>query len=261
MIPPISDAYARYHDYLKEHVVAPFFTGRLNRLTTLTLNELMQRKNPYLLKAKNLEFPNDVIRTAVDVFLSSQEETVFGDLMEKFAIFVAADRYDGFKSQRKSVDLEFQRNGHYYIVGIKSGINWGNADQVSKMRGNFADAKRDLRAQGYASVIAVNGCIYGYDNQPLKTHKTDPELNYFKYAGQDFWYFIALDDALYRELIRPIDELARQRDKQYKEAYIAKINQLSAEFMERFVVNGHIDWFLVVDHACKRRRDIRPAVD
>lgn len=83
----------------------------------------MKRKNPYLFKAKNLELASDLVKSIVDAFLSSQEETTFGNLMEGFAIFVSETKYGGFKSKFKSVDLEFERDGMYYIVGIKSGIN------------------------------------------------------------------------------------------------------------------------------------------
>lgn len=144
-----------------------------------------------------------MVKNIVDAFLSSQEETIFGNLLEGFAIHVSQTLYDGFKSELKSVDLEFERDGKYYIVSIKSGTNWGNADQLNKMRDNFKLAREILSERGVSrEIIAVNGCIYGKDRVPFKKH-ADPDKQYYKYAGQEFWRFISDDDNLYREMIAP----------------------------------------------------------
>jgi site-specific DNA-methyltransferase (cytosine-N4-specific) len=61
------------------------------------------------------------------MLFSLQEEGIFGNLMEGFAIYVSKILHNGFKSELKSVDLEFERDDVYYIVGIKSGTNWETA--------------------------------------------------------------------------------------------------------------------------------------
>jgi hypothetical protein len=132
----MTPAYKRYHNYLAEHVITPFYESRLNNLKQLTLHAILKRKNPYLFKAKNIELAGELVRSVVDAYLSSQEETIFGNLLEGFAIFVSQTLHGGFKSALKSVDLEFEHDGAYYIVGIKSGTSWGNSDQVNKMRDN-----------------------------------------------------------------------------------------------------------------------------
>ena len=113
--------YQAYYDYLAEHVITPFYHKRFADLQSLNLNNVLKRKNPYLFKAKNIELAGDLVKGIVDAYLSSQEETIFGNLLEGFAIFVSAKLEGGFKSLRKSLDLEFGRDGKYYIVGIKSG--------------------------------------------------------------------------------------------------------------------------------------------
>ncbi len=188
--------YQELHDYLAAHVVTPFYEIRLNNLNALHLASVLKRKNPYLFKAKNLELAGDLVKSIVDAFLSSQEETIFGNLLEGFAVHVAKTLYGGFKSELKSVDLEFERDDAYYIVGIKSGTHWGNSDQVNRMRDNFKLARELLRERGVTrEVVAVNGCIYGKDRVPFKTH-ADPDKQYYKYAGQEFWRFISQDDDL-----------------------------------------------------------------
>lgn len=113
--------YELYYEFLTKHVLEPFYAKRLNTLNKLTLEGMLHRKNPYLFKAKNIELAGDLVKSVLDAFLSSAEETTFGNLLETFAIYVSSTVDGGFKSKRKSVDLEFQRNGVYYIVGIKSG--------------------------------------------------------------------------------------------------------------------------------------------
>lgn len=165
--------YKAYHDYLAEHVITPFYQVRLNNLNGLKLTGVLKRKNPYLFKAKNIELAGDLVKSIVDAFLSSQEETIFGNLLEGFAIYVSKTLYQGFKSELKSVDLEFERGGTYYIVGIKSGTNWGNSDQINRMRDNFKLARTLLDQRGVrGEVVAVNGCIYGKDRQPFKAIPT-----------------------------------------------------------------------------------------
>jgi site-specific DNA-methyltransferase (cytosine-N4-specific) len=244
--------YQEYYDYLAEHVITPFYNIRLNNLNSLHLTSILKRKNPYLFKAKNIELAGELVKSIVDAFLSSQEETIFGNLLEGFAIHVSKILYGGFKSELKSVDLEFERDNVYHIVGIKSGTNWGNSDQIAKMRDNFKLAKELLREKGATNeIIAVNGCIYGRDRVPLKRH-TDPDKQYFKYAGQEFWRFISGDDNLYREIITPIDKEARQKDEVFKKAYAAKINEMTQDFMAHFISNNQVDWGRLVDYVSKR---------
>ncbi len=208
-----SKRYKLYQAYLAQNVIAPFYRIRLAGLEALRLKAVLKRKNPYLFKAKNIGRANDLVRSIVDAFLSSQEETIFGNLLEGFAIHVSGHLHGGFKSTLKSIDLEFERNDSHFIVGIKSGTNWGNSDQINRMRDNFKTARLLLRERGIThNIVAVNGCIYGKDRVPLKKH-SDTDKEYLKYAGQDFWQFISDDDDLYREIIAPIDQEARQKTK------------------------------------------------
>jgi Type II restriction endonuclease EcoO109I len=244
--------YEDYYHYLAVHVITPFYNTRLMNLNSLNLTAVLRRKNPYLFKAKNIELAGDLVKSIVDAFLSSQEETIFGNLLEGFAIYVSSRLYGGCKSNLKSVDLEFERNGIYYIVGIKSGINWGNSDQIAKMRDNFKLAKTLLLQRDTSlEVQAVNGCIYGKDRSPLKVN-SDPDKTYYKYAGQDFWEFISEDDNLYREIIAPIDHEARQKDEAFKRAYSAKVNEMTQDFMMRFIVDSQIDWGKLIDFVSRR---------
>jgi site-specific DNA-methyltransferase (cytosine-N4-specific) len=71
-------------------------------------------------------------------------------------------------------------------------------------------------------------------------------------AGQDFWNFISGDDELYREIIVPIDQEARQKDEAFKLAYAAKINEMTQDFVNNFMTNNQIDWIKLVDYVSRR---------
>jgi hypothetical protein len=84
---------------------------------------------------------------------------MFGGFLEGLAIHVNSIAYSGRKSSADGIDLEFERDGTYYIVAIKSGPNWGNSRQISKMRDDFNKAKRILRTNAARrNIEAVNGC-------------------------------------------------------------------------------------------------------
>ena len=131
---PISDE--QITAYVEDNI-GTFHDKRLESLNKLRLQDLLQRKNPYLFKSKNLVVVADLIRSLLDAHLSSQEETLFGDFLEGLAIYVAKTVYGGWKSSATGIDLEFAKNETRYIVSIKSGPNWGNSSQVARLKENF----------------------------------------------------------------------------------------------------------------------------
>lgn len=215
-----------------------FHQKRLLRLEQLSLHEILKRKNPYLFRVKNLFTAADLVKSLVDAFLQSQEETMFGDFIEGLAIFISQDVNGGYKSTSLvGIDLEFERKGIYYIVEIKSGPNWGNSSQIKKMKDNFEAAKRLLSDK---NVIAVNGCCYGKDNQPNKG-------SYLKLCGQRFWAFISEDESLYINLIEPLGHKAKEKNEQFQEAYGGILNRFVASFVQDFCqADGRIDWAKLV---------------
>lgn len=220
----------------------------------------MKRKNPYLFKAKNIETAGDLAKNVVDAFLSSQEETIFGDLMENLAIHICRLVYKGKKAEERkfrSVDLIFKRDNKLYIVGIKSGPNWGNSDQVNTMRRNFKRARHILRSENPSTknnIVAVNGCMYGRDNQPHKVNKRDPQLSYYKFCGQAFWELISGDKMLYQRIIQPLDKEAKKRDEAFKKLYAKKINEMTKDILDLFSDDGVLDWTKLVDYISKNHK-------
>jgi len=219
-----------------EKNIGVFHTKRLESINDLKLSEILRRKNPYLFKAKNVLTAQDIVKGLLDAHLSSQEETIFGEFLEQLAIFISGEIFDGVKSSAEGIDLEFERDNIRYIVTIKSGPNWGNSSQVSKMKDNFKRAKRILRTNvSKMNIVSVNGCCYGRDNNPDKGE-------YLKLCGQEFWEFISGNENLYTEIVKPLGHKAKERNQGFLEAYSQIINKFTTEFAKDFCDNGKINW-------------------
>lgn len=227
--------------YIEENLL-PLHTRKLKKLTKLTLKEILERKNPYLFKAKHVTTASEFIGSVLGAFLSSQEETQFGGFLERLAIFICGKVYGGHKSSATGMDLEFERNGILYVVTIKSGPNWGNSGQIEKLRTNFIKAKRILNTNtSKKNIVAVNGCLYGRD---LPEDRGD----YLKLCGQRFWEFISGRKNLYTDIIEPLGSRAKERKEEF-EVELGKVtNRLTKEFLDRFCLpDGTIRWKEVVE--------------
>jgi len=223
-----------------EQNIGNFHKGRLDSIKRLKLSNILLRKNPYLFKARNILLAQDLVRILLDAYLSSQEETIFGNFLEGLAIFVNQKVYNGWKSSTQGIDLEFNRDNIRYIVAIKSGPNWGNSSQIRKMQDDFRKAKQTIRtSNSNLHVIAVNGCCYGRNAKPDRG-------DYFKYCGQKFWEFISGNPDLYLKIIKPLGYSAREKNDEFQEEYAQMVNKFTLEFSEKFVINGEIDWNALV---------------
>ncbi len=220
-----------------EQNIGTFHQKRIAGLNELKLGKVLSKKNPYLFKAKYILTAQDIIKSITDAYISSQEETIFGDWLEGLAIFINEKVYRGKKSGIPGIDLEFDKEKIRYIVTIKSGPNWGNSSQVQKLSADFKTAKKTLRtSNSRMNVVAVNGCCYGRDNNQDKG-------DYFKYCGQKFWEFISGDSELYIEIIEPLGHNAKEKNDEFIKSYSQMINIFTKEFSNKFCnTAGEIEW-------------------
>ena len=220
-----------------EQNICIFHQKRIQSLDSLKLSRVLRRKNPYLFKAKYVLTSEQIIKGLVDAHISSNEETIFGDWLEGLAIFICSKVYDGMKSGITGIDLEFDHSGTRHIVTIKSGPNWGNSSQISKMISDFKLAKKTLRtSNSKLNIVAINGCCYGKDSNPDKGE-------YYKYCGQQFWEFISGESSLYTDIIEPLGHKASQSNDDFIKSYTQMINLFTKEFSNDFCKdNGDIDW-------------------
>jgi len=227
-------------DFINNNI-SEFHQNRIKALSGLSLKKVLKRKNPYLFKAKNIQTSGELVKGIIDAYLSSQEETIFGEFLEKLAIFASNQTMGGYKSGIEGIDLEIDKDNIRYIITIKSGPNWGNSSQIKKMKQYFTTAKKILRTQNSGmNVIAINGCCYGIDNTPDKG-------DYFKYCGQMFWTFITGDENFYIDIIEPLGYKAKQRNDDFYEEYAKVVNQFTKDFSLIYCTeNGAIDWEKIV---------------
>ena len=231
------DLIAIARKYVEKHI-GEFHQRRLDSLDVLELTKILKHKNPYLYKAKNILLAHDLVKALLDAHLSSQEEAIFGEFLEGLAVYLSGQIYGGVANTAEGIDLEFSRDGIHYVVDIKSGPNWGNSQQIARMKANFKQAKRRFRTHRgnrNTTVVCVNGCCYGRDNRPDKD-------DYIKYCGQRFWHFISGCEELYLQIIEPLGHRARERNNEFIRSYSQKINILTTQLGDQFVVDGNIDW-------------------
>jgi hypothetical protein len=228
-------------NYVEENI-GSFHKKRIASIDGLKLEKVLKRKNPYLFKAKYILTAEQLVRSLVDAHISSNEETIFGDWLEGLAIFINEKVYNGRKSGIPNIDLEFDKDGIRYIVSIKSGPNWGNSSQVAKLIADFRTAKKALRTSNSGlNISAINGCCYGRENQPDKGE-------YFKFCGQRFWEFISGNAELYKEIIEPLGNKAKESNDDFLKSYAQMINILTLKFAMEFCdETGAINWQKIVE--------------
>ena len=83
--------------YVEENI-GIFHQKRIQSLDKLKLSKVLERKNPYLFKAKYMLTAEQIVRGLTDAHISSSEETIFGDWLEGLAIFINNKVYGGYKS-------------------------------------------------------------------------------------------------------------------------------------------------------------------
>jgi hypothetical protein len=212
-------------DYVKKNL-PDFHKARLESLRKLKLQKVLSRKNPYLFKTKGLATSRDLVKAVLDAHLSSQEETVLGGFLEGLAVFICSKVYGGGKSGANGIDLEFKKDGRKYFVSIKSGPNWGNSEQIKKLRMAFKEVRKIYgQDKNSLPVECVNGCCYG--KQKTKSeHKGD----YIKLCGSRFWALISGDESTYLKIVEPLGHEAKERNI----AFLAKYELVVDEFTELF---------------------------
>lgn len=222
---------------IKQHVLSAFYERRTERLSKITARALLAKKNAYLFAIHAPKNVRDLAQVLLSAFVSSGDETVLGNLLEKFAIAIAAKVYDGRKATEgvfTGIDLIFSRDSVKYVVSIKSGPDWGNASQITALKNDFVKAKELIRVEDswHGDIVAVNGCIYGRPEDSLKTD-TKIGSDYRKIVGQKFWLLISGDPTMHIRVLKALEiAIAQAPDLKYEEAYNAKIASLETELRE-----------------------------
>ena len=179
------------NNYNENNVVAAiatslddFYTNLISNIDKLNIKKIMRRKNPYLFRAKAMNGAAQIIDAILAAFVSSSEETIFGNV---FFEPIAAAASQGRKALAEGVDLMVERDNTIYAIAVKSGTSVFNADSRKKQEQNFMAAGK-LAQQVKKRFVPIVG--YGYGKKKL-SNRGLPKF-YIELAGKDFWMELTL---------------------------------------------------------------------
>lgn len=214
-----------------------FYKSLIDKTNKLDIKKIMKRKNPYLYRAKAVQNANDIVTSVLDAFVTSSEETIFGNcFFEPLAIAASG----GSKALAEGVDImiEKKEENTIYAVAVKSGTSVFNADSKKRQEQNFAAAAK-LAKQAKARYEAIIG--YGYGKKRM-TGKGVP-IMYQELAGQEFWAELTGEDDFYLKIIQFMGELPEKYLEDYQKSYNNAMNRLLKQFTTEFCKDtGEIDW-------------------
>ena len=108
------------------------FTQKLRQKLDTDPAKIISRKNPFLFRVRSHDDPNELASMMIDAFLSSSEETMFGNILEDIAICVCSKAKGGRKSSTEGIDIEYDEHGRRTIIQVKSGPHWANSSQMHR---------------------------------------------------------------------------------------------------------------------------------
>ena len=216
-----------------------FYTNLINKVNSLNIKAVMKRKNPYLFRAKAMNGAAQIIDAVLAAFVSSSEETIFGNV---FFEPIATAAAQGQKALAEGVDIMVQREDTIYAIAVKSGTSVFNADSRKKQEQNFMAASK-LAQQAKKRFVPIVG--YGYGKKKL-SGRGIPKF-YLELAGKEFWKELTGDSEFYIKLIRYMDKLPEKYVEDFDIAYQKAANRLVKEFTQEFCLeDGSIDWEKIV---------------
>lgn len=212
-----------------------FYTSLISKVDALNIKKVLKRKNPYLFRAKAMNGASQIVEAILAAFVSSSEETIFGNV---FFEPIATAAAQGQKALAEGVDIMVERDNTIYAIAVKSGTSVFNADSRKKQEQNFM-AARKLAQQAKKRFVPIIG--YGYGNK--KTTNRGLAKFYDELAGKDFWTELTGDEEFYIKLICFMLELPEKYVADFDESYQKAANRLVKEFTNEFCnEDGSIDW-------------------
>lgn len=226
-----------------------FYTRLIKKVDGLDIKKVMKRKNPYLFRAKAMNGAFQIVEAILAAFVSSSEETIFGN---EFFEPIATAAAQGQKALAAGVDIMVERGNTIYAIAVKSGTSVFNADSRTKQEQNFTAASK-LAQQAKKRFVPIIG--YGYGKKGASTRgqpKSGIEL-----AGKEFWAELTGDDEFYVKLIRFMDKLPEKYAEDFRNSYQKAANRLVREFTQEFCFeDGSIDWEKLVEFNSGKTNEI-----
>ena len=222
-----------------------FYSSLIAKIDNINIKDIMKSKNPYLYRAKAMQTSSEIIESILQAFVSSSEETIFGNCFFEPIVLVASG---GTKSATRGVDVELfdSESNTKCFIAVKSGTSIFNADSLKKQGENFAEAQRTLRTSGgRVGFSAIVGYAYGTKTE---TGRGKAKI-YEEVAGEEFWEAITGDKDFYTKIITYMDKLPEKYINEYNSSYSKAKNRLVRDFSNEFCnMDGTINWVKLVDY-------------
>lgn len=141
-----------------------FYTNLIAKVDKININNIMKRKNPYLFRAKAMNSAAQIVDAILAAFVSSSEETIFGNV---FFEPIATAAAQGQKALAEGVDIMVERENTIYAIAVKSGTSVFNADSKKKQEQNFMAAQK-LAQQAKKGLSQLSGIVMVKRKAPIK---------------------------------------------------------------------------------------------
>jgi len=211
-----------------------FYERRIAKLSTLDMKKTLRRKNPYLFRAVGLLDANEVIERLLNDFMSSSDETIFGDA---FFEPLAKDLGSGSVAPSEGVDVVVETATTYKAIAVKSGPSVFNAQSRRRQNQDFLALRgRMMKLQKHFDAIV--GYSYGKKYSLPNESKIFTEL-----AGQTFWAELTGVEECYLLIIDAMKDLPLRHKDRFNEEWAKAKNRFVKEFITDFCTDdGMIDW-------------------
>lgn len=217
-----------------ESCLQKFYASRLTGLQNLSLKKVLQKKNPYLYRALGIEKASEIVEQIMAAYVTSSDETIFGNV---FFEPIAKLASTGHVAPSEGVDFALEKTDRYLAVAVKSGPNWGNADQHKRQSTNF-DALRKRLYKLNKQFDPLVGQAYGQQcSEPTDNSR------FRRRSGQAFWQEITNDPDFYLKLIRLMKNVPERNRPKFRAEWDQAVNRFTRDFMADFCrQDGSIDW-------------------
>ncbi len=221
------------------HETVEGFADKVREKLSTHPRKIIATKNPFLFRARVTTDGQLLARMIVDAFLSSSEETMFGNRLEEIAIEICSHAKGGRKSSTEGIDLEYDEGQKRTIIQIKSGPKWGNSRSRPALVSSFNKARQVIRQGRNVEIRCVEGICYGpSETKDLGTH--------WRLIGNDFWYDISGWHGAARGVLSIIGQHAGNG---LEEAREGAYNDMVSFLRSKGAVTqmGHMSWNKLLD--------------
>lgn len=222
-------------DYVKDRL-AIIYDLRMKNLRKLTLAQVL-KKNPYLFRAKGANDVPKFVEDILQAYLSSSEETVFGNRFFEPLARKLAEEKGGIKTGSTGTDLEFDTPNKHTVIAVKSAANSQNASAQNKQNSEFIKVNQTVRAKGVA-FDAIIGYCYGR----VATEVPEGKI-YRRIAGQKFWAELSGEEDFYLKILHAMKDYPVIHRAEYDAERAKLVNRLTQGIVLNFVNSeGEVDW-------------------